>query len=351
MIQLEKNRLKKKPMASCIPQVTEAGWTHLHICAMGALNDVACAQLLLEAGVSPLVRDLNQRTAYDVAVLSNNEPLAALLRRPRPSFDTRRRAMRTYRNRCLLQDKPKRPPPPYYATIAGEPPLPEVIIDTDDEAEETEAVLDEDAIKQMTGKDLRAALTERELSTRGMKAALRVRLLDAVNREASQALLALEAEEVEEEEVDLSGKEHAREWLQLQTFLADQRMDNWDGTGPRPVQLAEPPKELLIPEHLQLPYAKENFTIGTARKDKSRRKRGPHIIHNLIFNRKSLKIHKKCGRGRGRGRGQGGAEQTEVDARPQERHRGHVAPRGVGRGRRRDGGLRHIKYMCLHTVP
>ena len=283
MIQLEKNRLKKKPMASCIPQVTEAGWTHLHICAMGALNDVACAQLLLEAGVSPLVRDLNKRTAYDVAVLSNNEPLAALLRRPRPSFDTRRRAMRTYRNRCLLQDKPKRPPPPYYATIAGEPPLPEVIIDTDDEAEETEAVLDEDAIKQMTGKDLRAALTERELSTRGMKAALRVRLLDAVNREASQALLALEAEEVEEEEVDLSGKEHAREWLQLQTFLADQRMDNWDGTGPRPVQLAEPPKELLIPEHLQLPYAKENFTIGTARKDKSRRKRGPHIIHNLIF--------------------------------------------------------------------
>ena len=40
---------------------------------------------------------------------------------------------------------------------------------------------------------------------------------------------------------------------------------------------------MLIPEHLQLKYAKESFTIGTARKDGSRRKRGPHIIQNLIF--------------------------------------------------------------------
>ena len=46
--------------------------------------------------------------------------------------------MRTYRNRCLIQDKPKRPPPPYYDTIAGEPPLPEIIIETDDEAEPEE---------------------------------------------------------------------------------------------------------------------------------------------------------------------------------------------------------------------
>ena len=46
--------------------------------------------------------------------------------------------MRTYRNRCLIQDKPKRPPPPYYDTIEGEPPLPEIIIETDDEAEPEE---------------------------------------------------------------------------------------------------------------------------------------------------------------------------------------------------------------------
>ena len=38
----------------------------------------------------------------------------------------------------MIQDKPKRPPPPYYDTIAGEPPLPEVIIETDDEAEPEE---------------------------------------------------------------------------------------------------------------------------------------------------------------------------------------------------------------------
>ena len=53
--QLEKNRLKKKPQASCVTGVTEAGWSELHICAMGSLNDVECAQILLEAGVSPLV--------------------------------------------------------------------------------------------------------------------------------------------------------------------------------------------------------------------------------------------------------------------------------------------------------
>ena len=35
--------------------MTEAGWSALHICAMGSLNDVECAQILLEAGVSPLV--------------------------------------------------------------------------------------------------------------------------------------------------------------------------------------------------------------------------------------------------------------------------------------------------------
>ena len=53
--QLEKNRLKKKPQASCVTGVTEAGWSALHICAMGSLNDVECAQILLEAGVSPLM--------------------------------------------------------------------------------------------------------------------------------------------------------------------------------------------------------------------------------------------------------------------------------------------------------
>ena len=53
--QLEKNKLKKKPQASCVTGVTEAGWSALHICAMGSLNDVECAQILLEAGVSPLV--------------------------------------------------------------------------------------------------------------------------------------------------------------------------------------------------------------------------------------------------------------------------------------------------------
>ena len=53
--QLEKNRLKKKPQASCVTGVTEAGWSALHICAMGSLNDFECAQILLEAGVSPLV--------------------------------------------------------------------------------------------------------------------------------------------------------------------------------------------------------------------------------------------------------------------------------------------------------
>ena len=48
-------RLKKKPQASCVTGVTEAGWSALHICAMGSLNDVECATILLEAGVSPLV--------------------------------------------------------------------------------------------------------------------------------------------------------------------------------------------------------------------------------------------------------------------------------------------------------
>ena len=87
----------------------------------------------------------------------------------------------------------------------------------------------------------------------------------------------------EEEEKDLGGEEHATEWVMHEKFLADERLESWDGTTQRPVQLADPPKELLIPEHLQLKYAKESFTIGTARKDGSRRKRGPHIIQNLIF--------------------------------------------------------------------
>ena len=87
----------------------------------------------------------------------------------------------------------------------------------------------------------------------------------------------------EEEEKDLGGEDHATEWVMHEKFLADERLESWDGTTQRPVQLADPPKELLIPEHLQLKYAKESFTIGTARKDGSRRKRGPHIIQNLIF--------------------------------------------------------------------
>ena len=71
--------------------------------------------------------------------------------------------MRTYRNRCLIQDKPKRPPPPYYDTIEGEPPLPEIIIETDDEAEPEEKNLLELVVEKKARIDavLFAAFPER----------------------------------------------------------------------------------------------------------------------------------------------------------------------------------------------
>ena len=262
--------------------------------------------------------------------------------------------MRTYRNRCLIQDKPKRPPPPYYDTIEGEPPLPEVIIETDDEAEPEEKNLLELVVEKKARIDavLFAAFPERSKQEWGALVkqgrvqvdgktmtkkksveanALVVVELPPPSRPQTGALVEVDFEvgdlvqvgddrgvitqlpvkgkgpwkitigdephprklkageftkldEPEaEEEKDLGGEDHATEWVMHEKFLADERLESWDGTTQRPVQLADPPKELLIPEHLQLKYAKESFTIGTARKDGSRRKRGPHIIQNLIF--------------------------------------------------------------------
>ena len=117
----EAEKEKKKPMVSCINLTTKAGWTALHIAAMGAFNGVETATILLLAGCDPTLRDENGHTAYDVAINSRNVACAALLRKRRPQFAARKRAMKAFQAQFAVVEQPFRAPPPYFDTLDAVP--------------------------------------------------------------------------------------------------------------------------------------------------------------------------------------------------------------------------------------
>lgn len=123
---------EKKPMESCVNMRTKAGWTALHVAAMGAFNDLRAAGVLLLAGCDPTLTDENGLTAFDVAVQQRNVRVGALLRKPRPQFPERRRAMRAFAKRYTIVDHPFREPPPFYTTLEGETAVDYDLYDDDD---------------------------------------------------------------------------------------------------------------------------------------------------------------------------------------------------------------------------
>ncbi|KAH8097984.1 hypothetical protein JL720_904 [Aureococcus anophagefferens] len=151
----EAEKEKKKPMVSCINLTTKAGWTALHIAAMGAFNGVETATILLLAGCDPTLRDENGHTAYDVAINSRNVACAALLRKRRPQFAARKRAMKAFQAQFAVVEQPFRAPPPYFDTLDGEyEPTPEELASDDDDdsfdpdASRSDDSTDADAIEQ-----------------------------------------------------------------------------------------------------------------------------------------------------------------------------------------------------------
>ena len=134
--------------------------------------------------------------------------------------------------RCKIVDHPFREPPPYYDVLPGEPPLPRKIVNTDSEAEASDEELEE----------------EDTLASPGSRAMTR----------ATDA-----SPEPEPVKIPDGGRDDADDFVRRQRVDADKNR----------VRLAPPPRELLLPEHLILPYAKHNFTAA----------RGARVVHNLLF--------------------------------------------------------------------
>ena len=80
----------KRGMVSCLNLATKAGWTALHIAAMGAREGAASARILLHAGCDARIRDKNGLTPAEVAAVHEHDDLAALLGAPRPAVEDRR---------------------------------------------------------------------------------------------------------------------------------------------------------------------------------------------------------------------------------------------------------------------
>ncbi|EGB06834.1 hypothetical protein JL722_410 [Aureococcus anophagefferens] len=243
----EAEKEKKKPMVSCINLTTKAGWTALHIAAMGAFNGVETATILLLAGCDPTLRDENGHTAYDVAINSRNVACAALLRKRRPQFAARKRAMKAFQAQFAVVEQPFRAPPPYFDTLDGEyEPTPEELASDDDDDS-----FDPDASRSDDSTD--ADAIEQPRSLKALKA-----------RKASAPPPPPDGDpEPAKPPKPLGGEPDAK------SFVAEEAAFD----AAHKIRMAPPPRELTIPEHLILVYAKRNF----------RGARGAHVIHNLQF--------------------------------------------------------------------
>ena len=255
---LEKER--SKPMVSCITLRTKAGWTPLHIAAMGAFNCVETATVLLLAGVDPRVKDENGHSAYDVAIRSRNVVCAALLRKQRPQFAARKRAMQAFRRQFELVEHPFRDPPPFFATFDGEfePTAAELASDGDDASSDSEDDAGDGDV--LAADDATRSSDSKTTTSKGdysSKASLKRAKRSKKKADEAKAL------EDEANAKIVGGREDAKK------FVAEEQA--YDAA--HKIRMAPPPRELLIPEHLILPYAKMNFTGG----------RGAHVIHNLLF--------------------------------------------------------------------
>ncbi|KAJ8600085.1 hypothetical protein CTAYLR_001905 [Chrysophaeum taylorii] len=98
--------------ASCVKLRTKAGWSALHIAALGCLRAEEIVERLLMAGVDPSLVDETGLTALEIALDNGNRAVAEVLSQPRPSLEARRAAMaRLERAFAVVQyrDRPPRP--------------------------------------------------------------------------------------------------------------------------------------------------------------------------------------------------------------------------------------------------
>ncbi|KAH8073541.1 hypothetical protein JL721_2844 [Aureococcus anophagefferens] len=186
-------------------------------------------------------------TAYDVAINSRNVACAALLRKRRPQFAARKRAMKAFQAQFAVVEQPFRAPPPYFDTLDGEyEPTPEELASDDDDDS-----FDPDASRSDDSTD--ADAIEQPRSLKALKA-----------RKASAAPPPPDGDpEPAKPPKPLGGEPDAK------SFVAEEAAFD----AAHKIRMAPPPRELTIPEHLILVYAKRNF----------RGARGAHVIHNLQF--------------------------------------------------------------------
>ena len=226
--------------------------------------------MLLLAGCNPTIKDENGYTAYDIAVQHRNVPCAALLRRQRPQFPERKRAMKEFTKRFKLVDHPFRAAPPYYDTLDGEyepsyESEPEGYSDYDSGADDDETDEGSRSSKSTATKSSVASLGGSK-KTKDSKKAGRTGKLDKGHLKAKDLIVIDDREEglKDPEPEKIPGGR-----CDAENFVREEKA--YDASNR--IRMAPPPRELLIPEHLLLPYAKLNFTGP----------RGAHVIHNLLF--------------------------------------------------------------------
>lgn len=98
---------------SCVDLLSKAGWNSLHIAAFGCKNGKAIAKRLLIAGVNPSLRDNTGATALDIAKRSCNLEIIEALAVAPPSIERRRVVMAALEEKCTIVRYRWRPPRPF----------------------------------------------------------------------------------------------------------------------------------------------------------------------------------------------------------------------------------------------
>lgn len=214
---------------SCVDLQTKAGWTALHIAAIGCFNAEHLVTRLLECGVDPNLRDNSGLTAREIAEDNGNRVVADVLGQNRPDLAHRRATMARLEERLSVVRYRDRPPRPL------------------------EKVFDNERLPvQVVGADENNATPVNTIPAgRTWFSALSPSVPEDVSSTSSAAPQVL------------SGRHAALAFVQDEHHKEKQRR----------VRVPPVPRELTIPEHLIHAFAEKNCRAG----------RGAHVLHNLRF--------------------------------------------------------------------